>query len=44
MWHLIQANKTWEKEYKNTKDDIKEFAKKDNNKELKLNTFCYIIV
>jgi hypothetical protein len=42
--HLIQASKTWEKEYKNAKDGAKEFVEKDNNKELKLDTFCYIIV
>jgi hypothetical protein len=42
--HLIQASKTWEKEYKDAENGTEEFAKEDNNKKLKLNMFCYIIV
>jgi hypothetical protein len=35
----MRASKTWEKEYKEPKDKVKEFTKGDNNKELELDIF-----
>jgi hypothetical protein len=42
--YLIRASKTWEKEYKDTDNRAEEFTEGDNNKELELDTFRYIIV
>ena len=40
----MRASKTWEKEYKDPEDGVDEFAERDDNEELELDTFRHIIV
>jgi hypothetical protein len=42
--YLMRASKTWKKEYKDADDRAEEFIEGDNNEELELDTFRYIIV
>jgi hypothetical protein len=42
--HLMRASKTWEKEYEDAEDGAEEFAEGDDDEELELDTFCYIMV
>ena len=42
--HLMQASKTWEKEYEDAEEGVDEFAEGDDEEELELDTFRHIIV
>jgi hypothetical protein len=42
--YLMRASKTWEKEQEDLEDGVDEFAEGDNDKELELDTFRYIMV
>ena len=42
--HLMQASKTWEKDDEDAEDRVDDFAKGDDQEELELDTFYYIIV
>jgi hypothetical protein len=43
-WHLMRANRTWEKDNEDVEDGADEFAQGDDQEELELDTFCYVII
>jgi hypothetical protein len=42
--HLLRASKTWEKDNEDAEDGVDEFATGDDEEELELDTFRYIII
>jgi hypothetical protein len=42
--HLLRASKTWEKDNEDAEDGVDEFATRDDEEELELDTFRYIII